>query len=58
MYAVAIIALLLFAIALTSARGRKRDRAPSRYHLFWTRGDLSELPKRWRRVRNDDRAGK
>jgi hypothetical protein len=57
LYVIAILALLLVLIVLLSARGGKRGRVPGRYHLFWTRGDLSFLPKRWRRARNDDQRG-
>jgi hypothetical protein len=49
----ALLAILLVLIAAASRNTGKPRPKPSRFHLFWTRGDLSELPKRWAKRRDE-----
>jgi hypothetical protein len=54
MAAVFIVVVLLAMIAMVSRNVGRRRPPPSRFHLFWTRGDYLELPKRWRKRRGSN----
>jgi hypothetical protein len=55
MGAVLIVVVLLVIIAMLSRKSGRPRPPPSRFHLFWSRGDYLELPKRWVKRRGNDR---